>query len=105
MLSRSLGAPIGTAVGFSFFLGTTFAGAMYILGAAESFIVSTKLEIVDFAVSMRIYGTILLVILISINIVGLKYVGKTGIVFLTVVLFSILSMYVGIFFTKCERSS
>lgn len=45
ILSRSLGAPIGTAVGFSFYLGTTFAGAMYILGAVESFIISTKLEL------------------------------------------------------------
>lgn len=97
ILSRSLGAPIGTAVGFSFYLGTTFGGAMYILGAVESFIISTKLEIGgSFELSMRIYGTILLVILIFLNIVGLKYVAKTGMIFLSVVLLGITGMYIGI---------
>lgn len=97
ILSRSLGAPIGTAVGFSFYLGTTFGGAMYILGAVESFIISTKLEIGgSFELSMRIYGTILLVILIFLNIVGLKYVAKTGMLFLSVVLLGITGMYIGI---------
>jgi len=37
MLSRTLGAPLGVAVGFTFYLGTTCAGAMYILGAVETF--------------------------------------------------------------------
>jgi amino acid transporter len=41
MISRSLGAPIGAAVGLCFYLGTTCAGAMYVLGAVESFVVST----------------------------------------------------------------
>ena len=46
---------------------------------------------------MRIYGTILLVCLLFVNIIGLKYVAKTGIIFLMVVLLSIFSMYIGIF--------
>ena len=97
ILSRSLGAPIGTAVGFSFYLGTTFAGAMYILGAVESFIVSTRIELGgSFALSMRVYGLILLVILVFLNMVGLKYVAKTGMLFLAVVLLSICGMYIGL---------
>lgn len=42
MISRSLGPGFGGAVGILFYLGTTFAASLYVLGAIELLTVNRR---------------------------------------------------------------
>jgi solute carrier family 12 (potassium/chloride transporter), member 4/6 len=97
MISRCLGPPAGASVGILFYLGTSFAAALYILGAVESFISVLGIQILGKELDMRLLCFVLLFFLIVANLVGLSVVAKLGLFFLVVVLISVLSMYVGTF--------
>eukprot|EP00659_Diplonema_papillatum_P011889 gene11890-18342_t len=96
VVSRNLGHEVGGAIGVMFYLGTTIAASMYVLGAVEAFEtgfhVGGGMAGQTQVVSLLVCGALAMIVM-----VGVKYVNMSAQVFLAIVIFSIGCLLFGVF--------
>ncbi len=101
MLSRSLGLPIGGAIGITLFVGTAFSIALYIVGFVENFIsieaISTFLGMSGSVNDTRIIGSLVVLSLVILAYISTSIAIKAQFIILGAIGLSILSILVGIF--------
>lgn len=82
MISRSLGPEFGGSIGLIFSLANAVACAMYVVGFCESMLdllTSFGMSIVDGGIQdVRIIGSITIVILLLIVVIGMEWEAKVG---------------------------
>ncbi|KAJ1298580.1 hypothetical protein BS78_01G464400 [Paspalum vaginatum] len=121
LIGRALGPEVGVSIGLCFFLGNAVAGAMYVLGAVETFLDAVptagffreSVTVVNNTLvngtsagattiatpslyDLQIYGVIVTILLCFIVFGGVKIINKVAPAFLVPVLFSIVCIYIGV---------
>lgn len=96
IISRTLGSEIGGSLGLLFYLGTTMAASMYVLGAIEALQSTPGLTFGHaFVYDTQIACFILMFVLTCVVSVGVKYVNMASNIFLGMVFLSIFCMCLG----------
>ncbi len=105
MLSRSLGFPMGGAIGIALFIGTALSISLYLVGFAESFLavesIQKFLHITPGINGNRIIGSIFLLLLVIIAFISTSLAIKTQFYILGAIALSIISIGIG-FFTNSQ---
>jgi len=105
VLSRSLGLPIGGALGMTLFVATAFSIALYMVGFAEVFNTSIDYGIItnadgssDYDInSIRLTGSIGLLILTVIALISTSIAIKTQFIILALIILSLVAIGIGDF--------
>lgn len=95
MLSRSLGLPIGGAIGLTIFVGTAASIALYLIGFSESFN-----GVMDWASSLnnlRFTATVALILITILAFVSTSVALKTQFIILGLIILSLISIFLGNF--------
>ncbi|KAL4587077.1 hypothetical protein LXL04_011727 [Taraxacum kok-saghyz] len=119
LIGRALGPEVGVSIGLCFFLGTAVAGAMYVLGAVETFLGAvpkasifkdtiTQTDGVGVAGApnihdLQVYGILVTIVLVLVVLGGVKMINKVSPVFLMAVIFSILCIMLGILLARRDN--
>ncbi|XAR59369.1 hypothetical protein NMG60_11015188 [Bertholletia excelsa] len=115
LIGRALGPEVGVSIGLCFFLGNAVAGALYVLGAVETFLKAvpsagifretyTPVNGTDISQpisspslhDLQIYGIVVTIILCFIVFGGVKMINRVAPAFLITVLLSIFCIFIGI---------
>ncbi|KAF8724353.1 hypothetical protein HU200_021384 [Digitaria exilis] len=131
LIGRALGPEVGVSIGLCFFLGNAVAGAMYVLGAVETFLdalpsagfFQESVTVVNNTLAngttvaggttistpslhdLQIYGVVITILLCFIVFGGVKIINKVAPAFLIPVLFSILCIFIGVFIAPVSDAS
>jgi len=93
IISRSLGLPIGGTLGIALFIGLSFSISLYIIGFCESLL--SVLEIPIEISSIRLYGSITLVLLTIVIFISTSLAIKVQYFILAAVVISLVSIFMG----------
>ena len=93
VLSRSLGLPIGGAIGITLWIATALSIALYLVGFAESF--NAFLNFDTSINSLRISGSIALAALATIAIISTSFAIKTQYFIMAAIIISLVSIFAG----------
>lgn len=111
ILSRSLGLPIGGSIGITLFVGTALSISMYIVGFTENFIflpiTKEYVELIPFVAEnpIQTIGTVVLVILVLVALIGTSLAIKTQFFILAAIALSLVSIFIGFFTTSIENNA
>ncbi|KAH6776713.1 cation-chloride co-transporter 1 [Perilla frutescens var. hirtella] len=123
LIGRALGPEVGVSIGLCFFLGNAIAGALYVLGAVETFLnaipaagifrdTSTFMMVNGTNATqpvtvtspnlhdLQIYGVVVTIILCFIVFGGVKIINRVAPAFLVPVVFSLFCIFIGIFLAR-----
>ncbi|KAJ4981532.1 hypothetical protein NE237_032369 [Protea cynaroides] len=114
LIGRALGPEVGVSIGLCFFLGNAVAGALYVLGAVETFLdavpgagifrVTNAVGVSSPSIhDLQIYGVVVIIILSFIVFGGVKIINRVAPAFLIPVLFSLSCIFIGIFAARKDH--